>query len=358
MRKPLKKTVAAIFFALVAACFCTTACTQDDDGVIPLSSGDDVFSGEGFFRMAVLDSGARIHLASDTLFLRIDSLWTFSNCALKKIEMEQTREGESLVLSPRMLIETDGRDCPSPYYHPDTVLALTFDDADLEGISQILVRNDEGKVLDTILLRRGHFELDTFEIFVDSLFDTVSALPLRTKKSPSVMKVLDSLTARVFYWRSMQAKCELQVDICDSVVNDTIFPTSWSTTDTMLVPIRKACALGDSVYCVSTRWVNDSNSLGSVQERADTLWHTSVYYIEEIPECASMNSLTRGTFTIGKKFSVVRELMVPDENETFCGPAALKNLFVYDITRNRVFPDTLDADSLYGIWKSEARSIK
>ena len=358
MRKPFKKTVAAFFFALVVACFCATACTQDDDGVIPLSSGDDVFSGEGFFRMAVFDSGARFHLASDTLFLRIDSLWTFSNCALKKIDVEQTREGESLVLSPRMLIETDGSDCPSPYYHPDTVLAFTFDDGDLDGISQILVRNDEGKVLDTILLRRGHFETDTFEIFVDSLFDTVSALPLRTKKSPSILKVLDSLTPRVFHWRAMRTKCELQVDICDSVVNDTIYPTSWSTTDTMLVPIRKACALDDSVYCVSTRWVNDSSSLGEVQERTDTLWHTSLYYVEEIPECASMNSFAKGSFNIGKKFTVVRELMVPDESESFCGPSTLKNLFVYDILRNRVFPDTLDADSLYEIWKSEARSIK
>ena len=354
----LKNSIVALFAALVAVCFCALACTQDDDGVIPLSSGDDSFSGEGFFRMAVLDSDANIHLASDTLFLRIDSLWTFSNCALKKIEIEQEKVGETLVLSPRMILETDGEDCPAPYYHPDTTLALTFDASDLEGISQIRVRNDEGTDLDSIMLRRGHFELDTFEIFVDSLFDSVSALPLRTKKSPSILKVLDSLTPRLFYWRAMKSNCELQIDICDSVVNDTIYPSSWRSSDTALVPIRKACALGDSVYCVSSRWVNDSATLGDVQERADTLWHTSLYYVEEIPECASMNSFERGSLTLGKNFTVVRELMVPDESETFCGPSTLKDLYIFDITRNRVFPDTLDADSLYRIWKSKARSIK
>lgn len=354
----LKKSIAVFFVALVAACFCTTACTQDDDGIIPLSSGDDSFSGEGFFRKAVLDSGVAIHLASDTLFLQMGNLWTFSNCALKEIEIEKSKDGEVLVLSPKILLETDGEDCPAPYYHPDTILALTFDEDDLEGVSQINVRNDEDSLLDSILLRRGHFELDTFEIFVDSLFDSVSALPLRTKKSPSILKVLDSLTPRVFFWRAMETECELRIDMCDSVVNDTIFPSSWSTTDTMLVPIRKACALGDSVYCVSTRWVNDSTALSDVLERADTLWHTSLYYVEEIPECASMNTFVRGAFTIGKKFTVARELMVPDETETFCGPSATKDLFIFDIANNRIFPDSLDAESLSKVWKSGARSIK
>jgi hypothetical protein len=353
-----RKSIAVLFAAFFAVCFCIQACTQDDDGAISLSSGDDSYFGEGFFRKAVLDSGARIHLASDTLFLQMGNLWTFSNCALKRIEIDKEKDGESLVLLPKIIIETSGEDCPAPYYHPDTVLALTFSEDDLKGISQIRVMNDEDSLLDTILLRRGHFELDTFEIFVDSLFDSVSALPLRTKKSPSILKVLDSLTPRVFHWRAMKSNCELQVDICDSVVNDTIYPTSWSTTDTMLVPIRKACALGDSVYCVSTRWVNDSSSLGSVQKRADTLWHTSTYYVEEIPECASMNSFDMGAFTFGKKFTVVRELMIPDETETFCGPSATKDLFVFDITRNRLFPDSLDAESLSEIWKSKAHAIK
>ena len=353
-----RKSIAVLFAALFAACFCVLACTQDDDGPLSLSSGDETYFGMGFFRKAVLDSGARIHLASDTLFLQISNLWTFSNCALKSIEIDKETDGESLVLLPKIILETDGEDCPAPYYHPDTVLALTFQEADLQGVSQIRVMNDEDSLLDTILVRRGHFELDTFEIFVDSLFDSVSALPLRTKKSPSILKVLDSLTPRVFYWRAMKSNCELQVDVCDSVVNDTILPSSWNISDTALVPIRKACALDDSVYCVNTRWVNDTSSLGEVQEYADTVWHTSLYYVEEIPECASMNSFTMGAFTLGKKFTVVRELMVPDESETFCGPSATKDLFIFDIGRNRFFPDSLDADSLAKIWKSKARAIK
>jgi hypothetical protein len=50
--------------------------------------------------------------------------------------------------------------------------------------------------------------------------------------------------------------------------------------------------------------------------------------------------------------------MIPDETETFCGPSATKDLFVFDITRNRLFPDSLDAESLSEIWKSKAHAIK
>ena len=193
---------------------------------------------------------------------------------------------------------------------------------------------------------------------MDSLFDSVHALPLRTKDSPSILRVLDSITPRVFYWRPMKSDCELRVDMCDSVVNDTLFPSSWNLNDTALVPMRKACAIGDSVYCVSSRWVNDSASLDGVQERADTVWHTSLYYVEKIPECASVNSISFGSLVLGKKFTIVRELMVPDESETSCGPSTKKDLFVYDIQRMRFFPDTLDVDSLYGIWKSKATVVK
>ena len=353
-----RNPVVILLVALIALFFCVTACTQDDDGVLPLSSGDDYFFGVGFFRKAELDSGARIHLASDTLFLQMGYLWTFANCALKEIEIDKSREGQSLVISPKVILEYDGEDCPAPYYHPDTVLSLMLDEDEMEDVSQILVRNDEDSLLDSILLRRGKFELDTFNFFVDSLFDSVHALPLRTKDSPSIMRVLDSLAPRVFYWRPMKSDCELRVDMCDSVVNDTIFPSSWDVNDTALVPMRKLCALGDSVYCVSARWVNDSTKLGDVQERADTVWHTSLYYVEKIPECASVNSISFGAFALDHDFTIVRELRVPDRDETFCGPAARKDLFVYDIQRMRFFPDSLDVDSLYGIWKSEATVVK
>ena len=335
-----------------------SACTRDDDGSIPVSSEDDAFSGSGFFRQAWLDSGNSVHLVSDTLYLKLDSLWTFSNCALKRIEIDTQKDGSAFVLYPKILIESDGSDCPSPFLHPDTTLALVYDREKLEGASVVRVENDEGRVLDTILLRRGSFDLDTFNIYIDSLFDSVAEFPLRTKGSPSVLRMLDSLTPRVFYWKPMESNCELRIDMCDSVVNDTIFPASWCLVDTALVPIRKACASTDSVYCVSNRWVNDSSSVGNVQERSDTLWHTSLYYVEEIPECATMNLFKRGSFVIDKNFTVVRELVIPDEEESECGPSALKDLYIYDIGRNRVFPDSLDADAIRTEWKSAKKVSK
>lgn len=348
--------VAAVAFAV--ASFAVTGCSRDDDGPIPVSAEDESFVGTGFFRKATLDSGAFVHLASDTLYLKIDSLWSYSNCALKRIELDASHEGEALVISPKIIIDSDGKDCPSPYLHPDTTIKMLLGEKDISDASVIRIRNDEDRILDTILLRRGTFDLDTFAVYVDSLFDTVSALPLRTKGSPSILKVLDSLTARVFYWRPIESECTLIVDKCAKLVNDTIFPTSWNTSDTALVPIRKSCALGDSTYCSNTRWKDDSSSVGKVQERADTLWHTSVYYVEEIPDCGTMNSFSFDAYAIGRKVNFVRELVVPDESEKACGPAALRDVYIYDIGRRRVFPDSLDASALYGIWKSDARTIK
>ena len=350
--------VAAVSASFVVAPFFVAACTQSDDGPIPVSADDEDFVGTGFFRKATLDSGAFIHLVSDTLFINIDSLWSYSNCALKRIELDAENDGNSLVISPKIIIESDGEDCPSPFLHPDTTVKLLLDAGEVSDASVLRIRNDEGRELDTILLRRGRFERDTVAIYVDSLFDSVSALPLRTKGSPSILKVVDSLTPRVFYWRPMKSECNLIVDKCGSVVMDTIFPTSWNMSDTALVPIRKSCALGDSTYCSNTRWVDDSSSIGDVQERADTLWHTSLYYVEEIPECASMNAFAFDAFAVGRKVNFARELMVPDESETACGPSALRDVFIYDIGRKRVFPDSLDADTLYALWKSEARKIK
>ena len=354
----MRKSFIIGIFAAFAAMLCVSACTRDSDGPIPVSAEDDSYTGLGFFRVAVFDSNALIHLASDTLYLRIDSLWSYSNCALKRIEIDASRDGDALVYYPKIIIDSDGEDCPSPYLHPDTVIKLLPSTDELDGVSVLRVRNDEDKILDTVLLRRGKFEFDTFAIYVDSLFDTVSSLPLRTKDSPSVLKVLDSLNPRLFYWRAMEASCELRIDMCDSVVNDTLFPKAWSLTDTALVPIRKACASDDSTYCVANRWVNDSSSLGPVQERADTVWFTSIYYVEEIPECAAMNSFRVAGYALGKNVNFIRELMVPDESETACGPSALKDVYIYDIGRNRVYPDSLDADSLYGIWKSAKNAPK
>lgn len=350
----------AIFPALLLGALCCaffSACTQDDDGPLSLTMSDEEFEGKGFFRKAVLDSGALIHLASDTLYLTIDSLWTFSDCALRKIDVADSREGTALALMPEFLIVSDGEDCPSPFYRKDTTLKIIFGKEKLSGVEQIRVRNDEGRILDSILVRHGSFDRDTFSIYVDSLFDSVQEFPVRTKGSPSILRVLDSLTPRTFAWRSMESSCELRVDMCDSTVADTLYPSYWRMGDTALVPIRKKCADADSIYCGSNRWVNDSTKLGKVRERTDTLWHTSTYYVESIAECASMNSFAFSGFAVGSKVSVIRELMVPDESEEFCGPSAAKDLFIYDIGRNASFPDTLSAEDLRETWE-KAKVIK
>ena len=343
----LAKIVACLLVA-----FCIWSCTQDDDGPLGLGSSDVDYAGEGYFLRASLDSNRMIHLVGDTLFLHMDSIWSFSNCALERINVGTETLDSVLVLAPTIQFHTMGEDCPSPFFRPDTTLRIILGENILKGVSVIRVKNDRDSVLDSILVRHGNLSTDTFKIFIDSLFDSVHAFPLRSEKSPSVIRVVDSLTPQVFYWRTMKSECTLRIDMCASTVNDTIYPSSWKLNDTNLVPIHIACADSDSVYCSSSRWENDSTSLGKLMERPDTVWHTSTYYVEEIPECGTVSSLSKTSFTLGGTFKVVRELFSPDEAESSCGPSALSNWFVFDIGRNRVFPDSLDADSLYGLWKS------
>ena len=174
------------------------ACTQDDDGPIDISNSTEVFGGEGFFLKADLDSGSLIHLADDTLYIHLDSIWSFSNCALKSIKLDTVWRDTALELEPIIQYQTKVEDCASPMFRPDTVLKVLFGRNSLKGISQIEIYNDVDSLLDTILVRRGSFSLDTFKVYVDSLFDSVKTLPLRTKGSPSFFKLLDSLTPRVY----------------------------------------------------------------------------------------------------------------------------------------------------------------
>jgi hypothetical protein len=235
-------------------------------------------------------------------------------------------------------------------YRPDTVLKVLFGKNSLNGISQIEIYNDMDSLLDTILVRRGKFDLDTFKIYVDSLFDSVKTLPLRTKGSPSLLKVLDSLTPRIYYWRSMKSTCKFWVDKCDETVPDTLFPKYWSLADTALVPVRQRCADSTLTYCKSAGWENDSSALGKVQERLDTLWHVHLYYVEQIPECGSVNFFESSAYGTLREMNIIRELYTPDNTESFCGPSTQKDMFWYDLSRSRVVPDTISLDSLRNVW--------
>lgn len=343
---------------LAAVMLAFWACAHDDDGPLPLSSEDDVFAGQGFFLSSELDSGELIYLVGDTLYLHMDSIWSFSNCALQKIGLGNSTVDDSiLIIKPYIDIRTTNDDCASPVYAPDTTLKIVLGKNILKGISTIRVMNDVDSILDTILVRRGDISVDTFKFYIDSLFDSVHSLPLRTKNSPSVLKVLDSLTPRVFLWRTMKSNCELRIDMCDSVRADTLFPALWRLGDTNLVPVHYACKDSDLVYCHSSRWVDDSSSLGELQERPDTVWHMSTYYMETIPECGSVNTFSRNSFLTGGTFTVIRGLYSPDESETSCGPSTREELYVFDLTRNRYVPDTVDVDSLYKQWES-AKVVK
>ncbi len=338
----------SLFFIFVVLLF--VACTQDDDGSIDISNSKETFGGEGFFLKADLDSGRLIHLASDTLYIHMDSIWSFSNCALSSIYFDAQKEDTVLVLRPKIQYQTKVEDCAAPMYRPDTVIKSLVDGRSLEGISQINIYNDLDSLLDTILVRRGSFKRDTFKLYVDSLFDSIKTLPLRTKDSPSLLKVLDSLTPRVYYWRSMKSTCKFYMDKCSETVPDTLFPSVWSLGDTALVPLRQKCADSTLFYCKSAGWENDSSALGLVQERLDTLWHTHLYYVESIPECGAVNVFESSAYGTLREMVVVRELYTPDESETFCGPSTQKDMFWFDLNYGYMVPDSVSMDSLRGVW--------
>jgi hypothetical protein len=327
------------------------ACTQDDDGPIDVTNSGEIFGGEGFFLAATLDSGSMIHLTSDTLYIGLDSIWSFSNCALKSIYVDVDAKDTVLELRPVIQYQTTAKDCAAPMFRPDTVLKSVPTKEAWYGISQINIYNDLDSLLDTILVRRGSFSLDTFKLYVDSLYDSVKALPLRTKGSPSLLKVLDSLTPRTYYWRSMKSSCKFFVDKCAKTVPDTLFPRYWILGDTALVPVRQRCADSTYTYCKSAGWEDDSLALGEVQERLDTLWHTHLYYVESIPECGAMNRFQPSAYGTLREMNIIRELYTPNQMESFCGPSTQKDMFWYDLSRGYMVPDSVSMDSLRGVWK-------
>jgi len=346
------------FFAgLISLCMAFFAsCAQDGDGPLDVMPSGSSVEGEGFFESAVLDSGKMIHLISDTLYITLSKIWSFSNCSLTSIDLNYTFEDSVLVFAPKVEFKVNTEDCPAPKYRPDSTFKMLTDEIP-SNITDIVVKNDADSLLDSILLRRGKIELDTFRIFVDSAFADPSAYPLRTKKSPSLLRVLDSLTPQKFYWRTLRANCTMRVDVCDSVVTDTIYPSKWNVNDTALVPVRYACASEDSTYCLNTKWEYDSTALGKVMVRPDTVWHTSTYYIEDVPSCAMMSGFAYSGFVYNSKATFIRKLFVPDESERSCGPATKKDWIAYRLDNGKLVVENDDenqtpVDSLYQIWKS------
>lgn len=333
-------------------------CEKDSDGPISVSSGNAEFDGEGFFLSATIDSGRALHIVGDTLYLSLGNIWSFSNCALQSIKVEQNREDSSLYLAPVIRIHATEDDCAAPYFRPDTVLKIILTDGVVKNIASIKVKNSNDSILDSILLRRGTLERDTFFIYMDSAFASPHSYPIRTKDTkksdsiPTLIRVLDSLTPRVFYWRTIKSTCTHRIDMCHSTIADTIYPSSWKISDTNLVPVHYACADTDSVYCINSKWEHDSTSLGELQERPDTIWHYSTYFVEKIPECGTYGSINAAYYGVGQRVRFIRELFSPDESETFCGPSTGRQWMVYNMNGMKMVVDSLSMlDSLLLTWK-------
>ena len=301
------------------------------------SSSNLKFERDGFFQWASLDSNKAIHLATDTLYVNLSGIWSFSNCALQSIDMDYEKQDSILWISPTIKIRATEEECPSPFSRPDTVLKLVLDKELLSGIGQINVRDDRDSTKDTIRVRHGFFEIDTFLVYMDSSFANPRNYPLRTKetrnKKPtaSVLAVLDSLVPRKLYWRTMKSSCTNRVDMCDDVVADTLFPASWNVTDTNLVPVRLACADTNLVYCINSKWKDDSTALGKLQERPDTIWYSNTYYVEKIPQCATFDGFFSVSVDAGSTAKFIRRMFVPDEDDIFCGPASTKDMMFYSM---------------------------
>ncbi|OWV23039.1 hypothetical protein [Fibrobacter sp. UWB3] len=356
-RKPVAlKFPACLLFLLVSSILALfSSCAQDGDGPLDVMPNGKSVSGEGFFLGATLDSGKTVHLISDTLYITLSQIWSFSNCSLTSIDLNYSFEDSVLVFSPKVNIKVNTDDCPSPMYRPDSTFKMLTGRGISPNITNIIIKNHLDSLLDSIKLRRGTIERDTFKIFVDSAFAKPSELPLRTKKSPSIVRVLDSLTPQKFYWRTLRANCTMRVDICNDVVADTVYPTSWRESDTALVPVRYACASEDSTYCLNSKWEYDSTSLGKVKERLDTVWHMSTYYVEDIPSCAMVNKFSHTALLYKGDMTFIRELFVPDENERSCGPSTKKDWVAFDLTTDSLVVESEEGpsiDSLYKVWKS------
>lgn len=334
-------------------------CTHDGDGPLDVMPGGETVEGNGFFLGATLDSGKSIHLITDTLYITLSKIWSFSNCSLTSIDLDEDYGESQLVISPKVNIKVNTEDCPAPMYRPDTTFKMVLPKDVSSEVTDIVVKNDTDSLITSIKLRRGKIVTDTFYIFVDSAFAVMDSLPLRTKESPSVLRVLDSITPQKFYWRTLRANCTRRVDKCGDVVPDTLYPSNWNVDDTVLVPVRYACASADSMYCLKDKWEYDSTALGKVKVRLDTVWHTNLYYIEKIPKCGWVETFRYSGFVYGEKMSFLRSMFVPDENEISCGPSTKMDYFVYNLSSNFLVLENEEeeddiklVDSLFAVWKT------
>ena len=93
------KFLAYLLFPLMAF---FSSCAQDGDGPLDVMPNGRSVTGEGFFLGASLDSGKAIHLISDTLYITLSQIWSFSNCSLTSIDLDENYENSQLVIYPKV----------------------------------------------------------------------------------------------------------------------------------------------------------------------------------------------------------------------------------------------------------------
>ncbi len=346
----MKKNVISIFMLWCAA-LAIWSCTESDDG--PISIYPDSMNGasEGFVWRALLDSGQTVHLRRDTLRVTLDSIWSLTNCFLEKLKLKAALEDTVLMLTPHVSIEIHAEDCAAPLYRPDTILYVLTENLPSQ-IREIRVQNTYGEIRDSIALRNGTLNFDTSVVYIDTTFNDPHALPRKTPGMPSVLRVLDSLTERLFYYRLMPSKCRYIIDTCETK-NDTIFPSSWSLRDTNLVPIRKTCVDTTLRYCLTRDWKNDSTNLEEVKIRPDTLWYASYYWVRSIPKCGGLNQTFYPNAVPGYKFKVIEEIFTP-ASESDCLTDVNLEKIVVPIGETESLDSENWADSILNIFDTAA----
>ena len=91
----MKRRFAMLFRPVVLLSFLMAflaSCAQDGDGPLDVMPNGKSVDGEGFFEAATLDSGKTLHLISDTLYITLSKIWSFSDCSLSSIDLNYSFE--------------------------------------------------------------------------------------------------------------------------------------------------------------------------------------------------------------------------------------------------------------------------
>ena len=78
------------------------SCAQDGDGPLDVMPNGESVESKGYFLGATLDSGKAVHLISDTLYVALSQIWSFSNCSLHSIDLNNRFEDSLLIIAPQI----------------------------------------------------------------------------------------------------------------------------------------------------------------------------------------------------------------------------------------------------------------